>query len=173
MNFIIGQIISVAALIIAVVIAQFKDVKHILIGEIVSNLSVALSYVFLGGMSGAWICIVAAVQTLIIYYANKHNLEQKKRNILTAVFAAAYVIGTIIVYQGWGDIVSCACALLYVMAIIQTDTAKYRWFMAANSFMWIIYDFTTLAFVNVITHGSVLISVIIAKIRLDWRKQPQ
>lgn len=173
MNFIIGQIISVITLLLSVVIAQFKDVKHILIGEIVSNLLVALSYVFLGGLSGAWICIVAAVQTLIIYFANQHNLEQKKRNILTAIFAIAYVVGTVIVYRGWGDIVSCTCAFLYVLAIMQTDTGKYRWFMAGNSFLWVIYDFTTAAYVNVITHGSVLISVIIAKIRLDWRKQEQ
>lgn len=171
MNFIIGQIISIVALIIAVVIAQFKDVKHILIGEIVSNLSVALSFVFLGGLSGAWICIVAAIQTLIIYFANKHNLAQNKRNILTIVFAIAYVVGTIIVYQGWSDIISCACALLYIMAIIQTDSAKYRWFMAANSLLWVIYDFNAAAYVNIVTHGMLLVSLIVAKIRLDWKKE--
>ena len=82
MNFIIGQIISIAALIISVVIAQFKDVKHVLLGEIAANLAVALSFVFLGGMSGAWICIVATAQTIIIFWANKCELAAKKRKIL-------------------------------------------------------------------------------------------
>lgn len=167
MNFIIGQIISFLALIIAVVIAQFKNVKHILLGQIASNLAVAVSFCFLGGMSGAWICIVAAVQTLIIYFANKHNLAKKKKDILSVLFAFAYIIGTAFVYQSWADIVSCACSLLYILAIIQTDTRKYRWFMAANSLLWIIYDINTAAYVNIITHGMLLVSLIIAMIRLD------
>lgn len=171
MNFIIGQIISFLALIISIVIAQFNNVKHILLGEIASNLAVALSFAFLGGMSGAWICIVAAVQTIIIYFANKHNLEQRKKNLLTLLFAAAYVAGTILVYQGWADIVSCACSLLYILAVIQTDTRKYRWFMASNSFLWVIYDFHTAAYVNIITHGMVLVSLVIAMARLDWKKK--
>lgn len=170
MNFIIGQIISIIALIISVVIAQFKNVKHVLLGEIASNLAVALSFVFLGGMSGAWICIVAVVQTIIIYWANKCELETKKRKILMVVFAIAYVAGTVVVYKGWSDVVSCACALLYVMAIIQTEAKKYRWFMMANSFLWIIYDFNTAAYVNIITHGIVLISLLIAMVRLDRKK---
>lgn len=170
MNFIIGQIISIVALIISVVIAQFKDVKHVLLGEIAANLAVALSYVFLGGMSGAWICIVAAVQTIIIYWANGHKLETKKRKILMVVFAIVYVAGTVVVYKGWSDVVSCACALLYVMAIIQTETKKYRWFLMINSFLWLIYDFSTAAYVNMITHGMLLISLLIAMVRLDRKK---
>ena len=98
-NFIIGQIISTAALVVSVLIAQFKNVKYILIGEIAANLLVAFSFLFLGGMSGAWICIVAAVQAIIIFYANEKNIEQRIRNILTLIFAAVYIIGTIAVYQ--------------------------------------------------------------------------
>lgn len=167
MNFIIGQIISVITLIIAIVIAQFKNVKHILIGEIAANLSTALSFVFLGGISGAWICIVAAVQTIIIYFSNKNNLEQSKRNLLTILFAIIYIAGTIVVYQGWADIVSCTCAILYILAIVQTQSKKYRWFMALNSLLWVIYDINTGAYVNIITHGMVLVSLVIAMIRLD------
>ena len=167
MNFIIGQVISFFALIIAIVIAQFKDVKYILIGEIVSNLSIALSFVFLGGISGAWICIVAAVQTIIIYYSNKYDLEQKKRTYLTVLFAIIYIAGSVVVYQGWADVVSCACAILYIFAIVQTETKKYRWFMAINSLLWVIYDMSTAAYVNIITHGMLLVSLAIAMIRLD------
>jgi len=37
--------------------------------------AVAFSFVFLGGVSGAWSSSVAAIQTLIIYFANKNNLK--------------------------------------------------------------------------------------------------
>ena len=169
-NFIIGQVISTIGLILSVAITQFKEVKHILLGDITANLIVALSYVFLGGMSGAWICIVGAVQVFIIYQGNKRNISQETRNKLTLVFAAAYIIGTIVVYQGWSDIVSCACAMLYVLAIIQTASSGYRIFMLLNSSLWVIYDISTAAYVNMLTHGMMVVSLIIAMLRLDRKK---
>ena len=169
-HFMIGQIISVIALLISVIIAQFKNVKHILLGEIASNLAVAFSFVFLGGLSGAWICIVAALQSLVIYFVNKVDWTLRRKNLLSALFAFIYIIGTVVVYQGWADLVSCACSLLYILAIIQTDSKKYRWFMAANSFLWVIYDINTAAYVNIITHGILLVSILFAMVRLDREK---
>lgn len=67
MNFIIGQFLGIVGLMVSVAMVQFKNLKHVLIGSILSNLMVGLSYAFLNGMSGAWICIVAAVQALVIF----------------------------------------------------------------------------------------------------------
>ena len=169
-KFIIGQVISILALLISVIIVQFKNIKHILLGEIASNLAIAFSFVFLGGLSGAWICIVAALQSLAIYFVNKANWRQYGKTLLSVLFAFIYIIGTIVVYQGWADLVSCACSLLYILAIVQTDSKKYRWFMTANSFLWVIYDINTAAYVNIITHGILLFSLIIAMLRLDRKK---
>lgn len=169
MNFIIGQMIGIAALAISIVTVQFKNVRHILAGEIASNLSIALSFVFLGGLSGAWICIAAAIQTGIIYYMKRHNVCENIGKMMILPFAIVYIAGTVVVYRGWEDIVSCICAMLYLAAILQKDTAKYRCFMAGNSLLWIVYDLFTCAYVNIITHGMLLISLIIAMIRLDKR----
>lgn len=167
MNFIIGQVISVIALLISVVIAQFKDVRYILLGEIASNLTVALSYLFLGGMSGAWVCIVAAIQTWIIYRMNKKDISEQVRKRILCVFALIYVIGTVIVFRGWADILTCICALLYLMAVSRAEGVAYRRYMILNSLLWVVYDIVTMAFVNVITHGTLLVSLIIARCRLD------
>ena len=167
MNFIIGQIFSAVALIIAVVGVQFKKVHQVLLGSMSSNIATALSYGFLGGLYGEWIFIVGAVQTLIIYLTNKYDLEKKKRTLLTILFLAVYVVGTVVVYQSWDDIIACACAVLYMMAIVQKNTAKYRKFLAANTCLWIVYDIAVMAYVNIITHGVMLSSLVIAMIRLD------
>lgn len=170
-NFIIGQTISAVVLIVSVIVTTcFKNVNYILIGEVIMNLLVALSFVFLGGWSGAWICIVATIQTVILFFCNKRQVSQKTRNILMVIFLAAYVIGTAVVYKGWADIVSCLCAFLYVLAVISTDSSKYRWFMILNSFFWVIYDISIAAWVAIITHGITLISCVIGKLRLDVKK---
>lgn len=170
-SFVIGQVISAVALVISVVIVQFKDVRKILAGEIASNLAVAVSFAFLGGASGAWICIVAAVQTLVIFLLKAKPEDKRRDTFFALLFAVIYVIGTAFVYKGWEDIVSCTCAILYVGAILQTDAKKYRWFMAFNSGLWIFYDIVTHAYVNVITHGMLLISLIIAMVRYADKKK--
>ena len=171
-NLIIGNVISAITLIISVIVtATFKKVNHILLGEIAMNLLVALSFVFLGGLSGAWVCIVATVQTVILFFANERQISKTARTVITVIFLAAYVVGTAVVYVDWKDIVACLCAFFYVFAVCATKSANYRWFMLVNSLLWVIYDIKTAAFVNIITHGITAVSTIIGKIRLDWKKE--
>jgi hypothetical protein len=42
--------------VVAVVMMQFKDMRKILIGQILANLLTASTYFLLGGFSGAGIC---------------------------------------------------------------------------------------------------------------------
>jgi len=167
----IGQIVSVIALVISVSSFQFKAVKHILIAQILANFTMSLSFFFLGGLSGAWVCIVATFQTLIMYIANRKGISDKNRNLLLAFFLAAYVIGTAIVYQSWVDIVSCSCAFLFVLAIVQKDAKLFRAFEVANSLLWIVYDLSTRAYINTLTHILILCSILIAMFRLDRKKK--
>lgn len=168
--YIISQVISFVVWGINIAIAQMKDVKYVLLGEVIGNLLLGLSYTMLGGLSGGWVCLVAAVQTIILFFTNNKDISSKAKNVLLIVFAAIYVIGTVVVYQGWGDIISCACAIVYVLAIMQTDTAKYRKYKVLNSFLWTIYDIKIAAFASLLMHGSILISLVVGMIRLD-RKQ--
>lgn len=169
MNFVIAQIVGILTTVVALISVQFKRVELILIGQIVSNLLVALSFGLLGGLAGAWICIVAAIQTIIIYFLDKSNIKNKKsvKNLLLMIFVAVYITGTVIVYQGWGDIVACVCAMLFVLAIIQTGSGKLRRIMMLNALLWVIYDYQTKAYTNMLTHGLELLSILAAMLRLD------
>lgn len=171
MSFYIAQIIGALTTVTVVVAAQLKDMKYILICQIAANLMVALSSAMLGGLSGAWICAVAAVQTVVLYFLDKKGISQKAKNLLLWVFAAMYVGGTIFVYQGWGDLVSCAGALLYLLAIVQTKSSKYRRYICLNTLLWLVYDLTILAFGNMITHGVEFISAVVGILRLDIKKE--
>jgi len=170
MNFILGQIISFAVLIVSILLVQFKKRKWILLGEISVNLLTALSFVFLGGLSGAWICIAAVLQAAVLYFMDLNKLTRLQKVALMLCFMAVYVAGTIVVYKGPADFVSCACAILYVLGVMQKSEAKYRRFKATNMGLWILYDISVLAYVNIIMHGIVLISIVSAMIRLDRKK---
>ena len=169
--FYIAQIIGALTTVTVVVAAQLKDMKWILMCQIAANLMVALSSAMLGGLSGAWICAVAAVQTVVLYFLDKKGISGRHKNCLLWVFAAMYVGGTALVYSGWGDLVSCAGALLYLLAIIQKDSAKYRRYICINTLLWLVYDLTILAFGNMITHGIEFVSAVVGILRLDIRKK--
>ncbi|MBR2948253.1 MAG: YgjV family protein [Lachnospiraceae bacterium] len=167
-SFFLAQAIGLLTTVIAIISVQFKNVKLILISQIILNLLVAANFALLGGLSGAWICILAAVQTAITFFIEQYcgDKATRIRNILLPFFAAGYVIGTVIVYKDWNDIVSCVCAILYVIAILQTESSKYRKVIILNALLWVIYDFTTMAYTSILTHGLEAVSIFIAMIRL-------
>lgn len=93
--------------------------------------------------------------------------------MLLVLFVMAYVIGTMIVYVDWRDIVAGVCAVLFVLAIVQSESGKLRIIMMVNALLWIIYDYKTKAYTNILTHGLELLSILIAMVRLDRKSKKQ
>ena len=163
MVFLAAQIIGLLTTVVAVISAQCKNMTMILVLELVANLLVALSYILLGGFSGSYVCLIACVQTGISYvYAKK---SKKMSNWLTVIFIVAYIVASLAAYRRPADVLSGIAAVTFALAVAQSKAAGYRVFMSTNSLLWIIYDLVIGAFTMIITHGLLLVSLIIAMIR--------
>lgn len=169
MNYILAQVIGVIVAVISLSCVQFKDKRFILAGQFFNNFLFGVSWALLGGLSGAWICLLASVQLLILHFVDKSQPQVvfRRKLIVTAIFASAYITGTCIVYKGWPDIVVCTCAMLFSLSIIQRNASRMRSVMFCNTILWIIYDLALGAYANMITHCLTIISLITAKLRLD------
>ncbi|MDO5401682.1 MAG: YgjV family protein [Eubacteriales bacterium] len=165
MNFVIAQWLGVATTVIALVGVQFKSINHILVSQILTNLLSALVFGLLGGFSGAWICVVAIVQTVTMFCFNRHSGRQTHRGILAAAFCLVYVLGTAWFYKGWGDLVSGTCAVLFALAVVQENSEKFRGLFLVNGLLWMVYDLTTGAYTNLMTHGLSVGSTVVAMVR--------
>ena len=165
MIFYIAQAIGIITTICSVVVVQFKSIKKILLGQIISNLLVALNYMLLGGLSGAGVCILATVQTIWIYFYNKK--DKKFPLAFNIGFMVGYTAITFFSFVGIASILSCIAALLYAMSVTQEDSKYYRVYMLLNSFIWIAYDVYTCAYTTILTHAFIVISIVLAMIRLD------
>lgn len=172
MNFMIAQIMGIFSTISAIFCVQAKTAGGILLGQFLANSFSGISYGLLGSLSGAWICILAAVQSVLVGILNKLQPERRKKWILVSsiVFSLFYVAGGIAAYAQWPDILSCICALLFVVTIIQQDAGKMRNVMLVSMTLWVIFDVAMGAYTNIITHASTILSILTAKFRLD-RKQ--
>lgn len=92
MAFYIAQAISVLTALVAVFMVQFKTMEKILVGQIMANVLTASTYFLLGGFSGAGICFIAILQSVIMFLlAKKRKASEAARNsrfcwIISCVF---------------------------------------------------------------------------------------
>lgn len=172
MNFMIAQTMGIFSTVAAIFCVQARSAGGVLLGQFLANAFSGLSYGLLGSLSGAWVCLLAAVHSVLISLANKK--EEQKRNrivrVISAIFAVAYVIGSLLTYARWTDVISCVCALLFVVTVAQKDAGKMRNVMLVSMSLWVIFDIAVGAYTNIITHGSTIVSLVTAKIRLDRQK---
>ena len=165
MDFIIAQAISVLTTAFAVLSMQFKSMKHVLICQLICNLLCSTTYVLLGAYSGSLICLIAIVQCLVVFFYNKKRIQPHIAVIL--VFIALYIAASAILFQSFADVFSAMGAVFFAIGMTQKSSAAARRWYIANPVCWILYDIFALAYGNILTHGIIFISTLIAIIRLD------
>lgn len=173
MNFMIAQAMGILSTVAAIFCVQACTAGGVLLGQFLANAFSGLSYGLLGSLSGAWVCLLAAVHSVLISVANKKDDMQRRKmvRVISIVFSVAYVAGAVVTYVRWTDVISCICALLFVMTVAQKDAGKMRNVMLVSMTLWVIFDVVVGAYTNIITHGSTIVSLITAKIRLDRQKK--
>lgn len=165
MEFYIAQGISVITAIIAAVMMQCKSLKLILLGQLATNLLVAISYILLGGLSGGGICLIAIAQATVMFFYNQK--EKKPHWWVLAIFIAAYVACSAIYYQSFIDIFPAIAAVCFAVSITMSTPFLSRVWYIFNPIAWMVYDIATLAYGNLIIHAIVFISTAVALIRVD------
>ena len=169
--FLLAQIFGIFSTFAAILCVQARTAGGVLLGQILANGFSGLSYGLLGSLSGAWVCILASVHSVLISFIRK--LDESRRNklilLVSVVFAIAYVVGSVVTFTRWPDAISCVCALLFVLTIAQEDASKMRNVMLVSMSLWVFFDISVGAYTNIITHASTIVSIITAKIRLDQK----
>ncbi len=163
--FYIAQGISVITAIIAILSVQLKNMKGILVTQLIGNSMAASTYFLLGGFTGAGVSIIAVVQTVVMYF---YNVKDKKPHLaVTLAFIAAYILNAALTFSSIFDIFPAIAAVCFALAVAQTKPVAFRFFSIWNPLCWIVYDVYAKAPVNLLTHMGVLISVLVACVRLD------
>ena len=126
----------------------------------VANLLVGISYVLVGGVSGALICVIAGIQLLINFIL---NIKGKKVPIwLIIAYSVAYCAVNIMTFSKWYDIFSLVAALSFVWSMSQSNSKYYRILLIVNIGSWLIYDILAQAYGNMLMHIASVMSILIA-----------
>ena len=164
----VAQGISIITGILAIVLKQMKEMKKILILEVVANSLATLNYVFVGGDSGwivSGIAVLNAVVMLIYFLCNK-----KAPSFLVVVFLGIYITSSAVTLAVKGDfmeLLPALSAVCYSVSMMQKKPSHYRAWSVLNPVFWTVYDIYTTSYVMSIVHFGIFVSTLIAMIRLD------
>ena len=172
----IAEGIGLAIVVLSLVTQQFKKMSRILMMEILLNFMAGLSeFLKVGHMtSGAWVCLVASVNALVMLLYMTFGKEDDRRipNILCVVFAVLHIVIGGLSAARWYDVFSVAGAALSSVAALQTKARNYRIMRITNGCLWITYHgIAGNPYSLILNQLLCIISAVAAIIRLDIRKK--
>lgn len=165
MTFYLAQIISIVTTVVVVLTMQFKKMHLILLGQLLGNLLTAVPYFLLNGFSGAAICTLACVQTVVMFILERRQVRVPLWLLLG--FVALYLGCAILFYQTPWDIVPAAASLSYALSVAQKKPSVSRAIYVFNPILWMVYDLSCQGYVSFLMHLLILISTVVAMIRID------
>jgi len=170
-----SEVLSYIAALAATALGFFepfnKKMSVILVFSFVANLLVGISYILVGGTSGALICVIAGIQLLINFI---FNVKGKKVPVwLIIIYSLAYSTVNILTFAKWYDIFSLGAALSLVFSMAQSNPKHYRVLLILNMGSWLAYDVLAHAYGNMLMHLSSIITILIAIYVNDIRKKKQ
>ncbi len=167
--FIIAQAFGIVACILSVISMLSKSITGALIFQMLANIAIAINFGLVDGISGAVVCIIGTVQTLVMFLMRRKEIEPQ--GWLLGIFLIAYIMASVVMYSKWFDVLSGIAAVTFAIAVVQKNTAMYRSIMLINSCLWIVFDFCAGAYTAIITHGIILASIVVGMIGLDAKKE--
>ena len=157
-----SEVLGLIVSLIVILSMQLKNVRHILVCQLLINGIGALTYVLQDGFSGCGIYLVALVQTVVYFILRVKKISAPAW--LAALFAVLFVLCS-------ADIISAVAALTCALGIAQNKPSNYRICMLLNGLIWMAYDITLGAYTMIISHAVTFLSAGIGIVRLDLKKQ--
>ena len=155
-----SYVASIAAMVLGFFEPFNKKMSVVLVFSFVANLLVGISYVLVGGVSGALICVIAGIQLLINFV---FNVKGKKVPMwLIIIYSLAYCTVNILTFAKWYDIFSLGAALGFVFSMAQSNPKYYRMLLILNMGSWLMYDILAQAYGNMVMHISSVLTILIA-----------
>lgn len=168
MEFIVAQILGVLGTACNVISMQLKKKEQILRCFILAGIFFTFNYLLLNGYTGAIVCMIATMQTIVSYILAKKEKEVPKW--LIAIFFILSIIGGILTYQNIIDILPILGGITYTCSILQKEEKYIRWISLCNYVLWLIYDMFVRAYSTAISDSICIISTAIGIIRFDIMK---
>ena len=162
---ILSQIFNWSGAASSIIGIQLKAKRNILIALMLSGIFYGTGLLLGAQYSGAIICLLGALQTLISFILTKKNIPFPKW--LVVVYLIIAIACGVATYGQIYDILPAATAVLYVFSLIQSKEKNIRRIILCIIVLWIIYGTITRVYPMVISDTINAASAIIAIVKYD------
>ena len=174
-----GQICGLVAMVIAIVSFQMKTQKTIVLLQLFSSFLFSLQFVFLGAYMGMMLNVLSVVRSVI--FSQRTTKKWAAGKIWILVFCIAFITTypvIFLVFKKEPTVFNLIIELLPALGMVAStfafhaEKAKYvRLLYLISSPPWLAYNIANGAFGGMINEVVVMISIILAIIRLDIGKK--
>lgn len=166
----LAYIIGIFTTIFAVASMQFKNMKYVLVCQLICNSLLTMQYVIEGRISVSGVVVLAVIQTIVRFFFDKKGKPFPVW--LTCVFIVLFTVVSVVMMKSPYDLITCVAVWFFAICIVQKRSSVARICSFTNTVLWLIYDILQ-APSAVITHAVILVFVAVGIIRLDredWKE---
>lgn len=163
-----GQIIGIAATVIAIVMLQTNNRRRLLFLQSLCNFMFVIHYAMLGAMTGAAMNIVAGTRTAVFNFSDKKWAS----SVWWVVGFLVLTVGLgIFSWEGPVSLLFIGSSVLKTVGLRWGSTKTLRRIYFPCAVATFIYDAFSLSIGGMLTEGFAAVSSLVAMIRFDRKKK--
>lgn len=136
-----------------------KETNSILLYQITANFVYGVHYFLLGGLSGAFCCIIAIARNITLIKCNN-------KKIVLPIFIAIYSLIGIVFYEGIYSLLPMVANLCYLIGMTYKNKKALLKGALFSESCWVLYAIFVGSYVSIVTESILLISNTIQLIRI-------
>ncbi len=162
-----AQIIGAAGSLCAIVSAQFKRRKHLMLMQLLSCVFLILHYTMLGALTGA---VSGGISLLRVLLFSANRSWAKKPVCLWSVLLLC-TLNVAITWHGVASLLAGIASCCTTLALWNKDMQRTRLWFLADAPCWLVYNILVHSLSGIIAEVIAMISYSIAIVRLDLAKR--
>lgn len=161
--YVLASIIGILAIITWILSIQNKDKKGILIYQVVANILYFIQYYLLNAYSAYLINFITAFRCLGFYLEEKKYDRVSNNSFL--FFTILIIIIGIFTYNGILSLLPIITGLIYMYSVWQNNLNTTRYLFIIAAFIWLYFNLSVGAYINIVGNIFEIISGIVSIIR--------
>lgn len=154
------QLIGLLAFCILVLSYYKKKPITILMYQITSNFAYAVHYFLLGGISGAFNCVISIIRNIVLIKVKNNKV------LISLLFIGLYLLVTVIFYENIYSVFPMLANSIYLLLIMKNSRKSILIGGIFDAFFWLIYSIFVFSYVGIVTEGILIVSNTVQLIKI-------
>ena len=163
-----AHVLGILAVVTFLLCFQFKTRKNIIIMNLVSRMLYILQYILLGAFEGAALDFAGFLLSFFARYKEKEAFKKYFAFILITVNVILLAIG-LAMYENVFSLFALVGITTEITALWLTKEKNIRILSLVAAPAWLVYNLANGAYSSVLGNVLVIVSIVIAMLRLDFK----